>query len=511
MASGKVHNASDCNQKLLLIQFENGKYGGYKQDLLPHKLNDLELDFYVCTKCNGIMRNACLNRDGRNLVCEVCVDDGEESIVPMIKSRDKIAELNANCPLEKRGCVWRGKLKEIDDHLNACQEFVVDCLYSCGIMLKRSELKNHWLNECLHRKVNCTHCELVMLYEKLELHFTICPEFPLLCSNDCKETFPRKEMTSHIENQCPNTSMYCRNHCGLKLKRFQLSDHCENECQFRKVKCTHCEVVMKHNETESHLKICPNFPLLCPNECMGTFLRKAMATHIEKKCPYTVLDCPNECGSKMKRSKLSNHCENECQHREIKCKFCEVSMRYKDLETHHKTCLQFPVVCPYECLKSLIRKELESHIKNECPNTLVVCPYKELGCEVLCKRCELPEHEKKYESKHLKMRVLYYSDNIKKMEKQLQNKEIEITELNGKVKDLENSKGNAEKANQVMILELKKKDKENENMKDEIKSLYLIIKCKAEEVDYLTKQIKRRDELHISPDLSRASKVMHPS
>ena len=263
----------DCKEWLLLIVTGKDKYGGYRQDLLENDLNQIEIDFCVCSKCNGVMRNACIvNGPDQKLVCEVCKMEGEDTI-PMVKARKNISELRAKCPLLKRGCVWRGILGEIDVHLDKCANFI--------------------------------------------------------------------------------------------------------------------------------------------------------------------LSCPKMCGAVLKRSELQNHCDYECQLRIVKCKYCAATVQYKEFENHYKICLEFPLLCPNKCLKTLIRKELKSHIEKECPNTLISCPYKEMGCEVLSKRSELQKHEKTFESKHFDTTKVFYLNKMKKMESIIQNQKDEINQLTAKVRNME--------------------------------------------------------------------------
>ena len=272
MAGREIHNTIDCKERLLLMGIGKDEYGGYKQDLLENDLGETEIDFYICVKCIGLMRNACLvNGPDPILVCEVCKKGGD--FIPMVKARKNIPKLRVRCPLMKRGCVWKGSLGEIDAHLDECAEFILNCSNVCGVLLKRSELLNHYENECLLRIVECKHCS--------------------------------------------------------------------------------------------------------------------------------------------------------------------ATIQYKVLENHNKICLEFPLVCPNECLKSVIRKELKSHIEKECPNTLIACPYKEMGCEVLIKRSELPKHEKPFESKHFDETKVFYLNKVKKIESIVQEREDEIKRLTAKVRNME--------------------------------------------------------------------------
>ena len=380
-SSAKTYNEVDCKQQLLYIEIKKGGFGGHRQDLLVNILSEVEIDFYICTKCNGLLRNACIVGAEQNLACEMCVVEGETSL-PMIKSRKKIPELGAKCPLVSRGCVWKGIIGEVDAHLDECNELVVNCSNKCSVILKRSELANHCENECLNRKVNCIHCKIVFQYKEIDNHFTTCPELPLLCLNECMETLLRKEMNSHIEKDCPNTIVLCTNGCGLK----------------------------------------------------------------------------------MKRRKLSIHCENECRHRIINCEYCGATLRHNEMENHYKLCLEFTLFCPNECQRSLLRKELESHIKEECPNTLVACPYKEIGCDVSTKRSEIQQHDKLFESNHLKITVIYYSGKVKSMETLFKDKENLLT---SKVETAEAQMREKERDNEQLKSQLLNLTKINSELLDE--------------------------------------------
>ena len=267
----------------------------------------------------------------------------------------------------------------------------------------------------------------------LENHHSTCTEFPLPCPNQCLKDLTRKEVELHVQSECPNTLLNCENECGFKLKRSEILNHCKNECLNRKIDCKYCSVIIVYKEIDTHNEICPEFPLLCPNACLRTITRKEVELHVNSECPNTLLNCENECGIKIKRSEMQNHYKNECQNRKIHCTQCSVIILYKEIDTHNGTCPEFPLLCPNECLKDLLRKEMESHIENDCPNTMIECPYKEMGCEAVMKRCEIVEHEQRSESKHLKNVLIYFSNEVEQMKSnfksQEQTYELEIKQL----------------------------------------------------------------------------------
>ena len=158
MASRKTYNATDSIEQLLFIEVKKGEFGGYKQEWLINSLSELEIEFYICTKCNEVMRNACQIGEEQVLVCETCAQEEDKS-QPLAKSRKKILELRVKCPLENRGCEWNGTIAEIIAHLHSgCSEIIMRCGNMCDMIMKRSELTNHYTNECQNRIVNCKHC-----------------------------------------------------------------------------------------------------------------------------------------------------------------------------------------------------------------------------------------------------------------------------------------------------------------------------------------------------------------
>ena len=141
-------------------------------------------------------RNACQVGEEEIPNCETCVGE-KGSFLPIIKARQKISELKANCPIATRGCRWNVTLSKLETHLDVCQEFLVKCNYDCGVILKRCELNNHCSNECLNKEVSCEHCLNKIVYRDLNRHYEECLELPLLCPNSCGAYLRRKQTDSH--------------------------------------------------------------------------------------------------------------------------------------------------------------------------------------------------------------------------------------------------------------------------------------------------------------------------
>ena len=207
-SSMKTYNNIDSRKRLMYVEVTKNKFAGYRPELLVDSLSEVETDFYVCTECKGVMRNACQIGKEQNYVCEVCVKEGVPAI-SMVKSRNKILELQAKCPLATRGCSWNGKMVQVEEHLIVCEKFVVNCTDACDVILPKSELNLHLKSFCVKRLVTCKHCNEYFMYEELTNHYLTCLEYQVPCPNNCNVNLKRKLLDSHLELECPNAVVDC--------------------------------------------------------------------------------------------------------------------------------------------------------------------------------------------------------------------------------------------------------------------------------------------------------------
>ena len=226
-SSRKTYNNIDSNKQLMYVEVTKNTFAGYRLELLVDSLSEVETDFYVCTECKGVMRNACQTGEEQNPVCEVCVKEG---VFPqsMVKSRNRILELQAKCPLATRGCSWNGKIAEIEEHLFECEKVVVKCYDACDVILTRSELYLHLKSFCVKRRVTCEHCNEYFTYEELTDHYLTCLEYQFPCPNNCSVNLKRKLLDSHFELECPNMVVECPYKefgCGQEVLRRELEKH----------------------------------------------------------------------------------------------------------------------------------------------------------------------------------------------------------------------------------------------------------------------------------------------
>ena len=230
MAARKTYNSVDTKNTLLLVEREDGSYGGYNMTLLQDSLSPLEVQLLVCTRCSGVMNEACQVGEDQLHMCEGCMDEGDD-FQPMKLSRNSVPGLKSKCPLNTRGCTWVGTLSETEEHLEDCQKFVISCPSDCGVILKRSELDTHAM-ECRLLTVVCEHCGLSILNRESEAHHGVCPDVDVECPNECSLSLRRRESEDHIETDCPNTLVSCPFSsfgCKELVKRCELDEHQESK------------------------------------------------------------------------------------------------------------------------------------------------------------------------------------------------------------------------------------------------------------------------------------------
>ena len=202
----------------LLFVNRNGKYCGYKQGLISDNIGADLREFLICAECEGISRRA--RQGGGNTVCELCVP--EERIVPEVllvdinpipvqyygdidkRVENKVAFLNARCPLSGEGCGWEGKLREIEQHMEECQKVRVECQLECGNVLERESIEQHNREICSLRIKRCDYCNEEVQANEENQHIVECqyhPDTEVPCPYKelgCEAIVLRKNMNTHI-------------------------------------------------------------------------------------------------------------------------------------------------------------------------------------------------------------------------------------------------------------------------------------------------------------------------
>ncbi len=195
------------------------------------------------TCCSASYCKACAERmKAQSLACKECcslsyaidADYEDEATERLIQS------LQVYCPLKEPGCMWRGELEELENHLQwgeydpndiiSCRYLQVSCPKNCGKLVPRRDMDVHSHMACKYRMKQC-----------------VCGKIDTADSID----------TVHASKECVMRVVLCPNNCkmpGLRYKK--LSDHMESECLLRMVLCEYesigCDGWFHHKDSQAH-------------------------------------------------------------------------------------------------------------------------------------------------------------------------------------------------------------------------------------------------------------------
>ena len=146
-----------------------------------------------------------------------------------------------------------------------------------------------------------------------------------------------------------------------------------------KVRCKHqqagCLWVGELGDLERHLNEDPDFN-----------------TRLEG-CPFVELKCTH-CEEPFQRKEIPEHEEEKCMFRPFSCQYCQVyqSTRHDVSVNHWPVCPRYPLECPNRCGVYPERRDLEKHIKTECPCAILDCPFTFAGCTAKLPAAEMDGH-----------------------------------------------------------------------------------------------------------------------
>ena len=114
-------------------------------------------------------------------------------------------------------------------------------------------------------------------------------------------------------------------------------------------------------------------------------------------CQFTPVPCPKQCEDTLLllRKDLDHHINNQCPNRDCECEYCGEKSTYINITwVHDRVCDEKIVPCPNEgCTETMKRHVIEDHVKDDCEYTEVSCKYANIGCEVKLKRKDMRAHE----------------------------------------------------------------------------------------------------------------------
>ncbi len=171
--------------------------------------------------------------------------------------------------------------------------------------------------------------------------------------------------------------------------------------------CPHCDEANFINMKDLRMKrVIDSLKIYCPNRSKGCDKITTLGEcnqHLEK-CLLVEVSCTKKCEEKILRKELQDHEDNKCPNRRVQCQYCTLEGMHKEItaKSHLDECVGFPVSCPNNCGDEIQRKNLADHQK-VCPLEPVKCPFFEAGCTKMILPKDLAAHKASNTEHHLEL------------------------------------------------------------------------------------------------------------
>ena len=117
-------------------------------------------------------------------------------------------------------------------------------------------------------------------------------------------------------------------------------------------------------------------------------------------CQYVDVECPKKCVQKVQKRNVDTHLANECPNRDYRCPHCNFANKYHVVSKHFGVCPYYPLACPNRCGATFERDDLQDH-KKMCRLEEVQCVFGNEGCPTKFIRENEDEHMDHNTQKHL--------------------------------------------------------------------------------------------------------------
>ncbi|XP_064390011.1 TNF receptor-associated factor 2-like [Halichondria panicea] len=141
----------------------------------------------------------------------------------------------------------------------------------------------------------------------------------------------------------------------------------------------------------------------------------------------------------MLRKELQDHEDNKCPNRLVQCQYCNTEGMHKEItaEYHLDKCSFFPISCPNNCGHEKIQRMNLADHQEVCPLEPVKCPFFEAGCTEMIARKDLAEHQASNTEHHLELlmtQTVTLKQNANKSEQKANKFEQQATQFSQEVK-----------------------------------------------------------------------------
>ncbi len=219
-------------------------------------------------------------------------------------------------------------------------------------------------------------------------------------------------------------------------------DGCLKKWLQKQKTCPHCREINFVSIKDKRMKrAIDSLKVYCPNRSKGCDKITALGEcnqHLEK-CLFVEVSCTKKCRESMIRKELQDHEDNRCPNRLVQCQYCNTEGMHKEItaKSHLDKCAGFPISCPNNCGHEKVQRWLLADHQKLCPLEPVKCPFFEAGCTKMIVRKDLAEHKASNTEHHLELVMTEMVTLKQKAKKFEQEATAEIEAVKQKVNQLQ--------------------------------------------------------------------------
>ena len=177
-------------------------------------------------------------------------------------------------------------------------------------------------------------------------------------------------------------------------------------------------------------------------------------------CQYVDVECPKKCVQKVQKRNVDTHLANECPNRDYRCPHCNFANKYHVVSEHFDVCTYYPLACPNRCGATFERDDLQDHMKM-CRLEEVQCVFNSAGCQAKFIRENEDEHMDQNTQKHLALMPAATLRICQDFKQKLQEQQ-EVFEKKQEQKDKEHEQGMQQLGGQLKEFQEQVKQKDEQ-------------------------------------------------
>ena len=180
-------------------------------------------------------------------------------------------------------------------------------------------------------------------------------------------------------------------------------------------------------------------------------------------CEYVDVECPKKCVQKVQKRNVDTHLANECPNRHYRCPHCNFASTFCVVSKHFDVCRYYPLACPNRCGVTFERDDLDDHMKM-CRLEEVECVFVKAGCQARFIRENEDAHMDQNSQKHLALmpaatlKMLHEQEEI--FVKKLEQKDEQIKRVEQKLHEQQAFEQKLQDKQEVFEKKLEEKDEQ---------------------------------------------------